>query len=62
VEGISAYTLNSKGLITKHEIEVTSPTDYPFLEALRELLPVQRYSIFLNIGFLNVDIDNISFR
>ena len=42
VEGISVYTLNIKGLITRHDIEVTSPTDYPFLEALRELLPVRQ--------------------
>jgi hypothetical protein len=42
VEGISAYTLDVKGLITRHDIEVTSPTDYPFLEALRELLPVRQ--------------------
>ena len=39
VEGISKYTLDAKGRITMHEIEVTSPTDYAFLEALRELLP-----------------------
>lgn len=42
VEGISAYTLNVKGVITRHDIEVTTPTDYPFLEALRELLPVRQ--------------------
>jgi hypothetical protein len=49
VEGISVYTLNAKGKITQHEIEVTSPTDYPFLEALRELVPVQRQGTFNQI-------------
>ena len=43
IEGISAYSLNAKGKITMHEIEVTSPTDYPFLEALRELVPVRSH-------------------
>lgn len=45
VEGISKYTLDAKGRITMHEIEVTSPTDYAFLEALRELLPVRQRGI-----------------
>jgi hypothetical protein len=41
VEGISAYSLNDKGFITQHTIEVTSPTSISPLAYLRELLPVR---------------------